>query len=96
MTPAQTDTAPTQGHAASQVLSVDAMGGDKGPATVVAGLSKFLKDKPDARAILHGPKAEMEPGQWQQMREFLAPQYDAMSEMLGSLPPSWGKEPARV
>ena len=60
MTPAQTDTAPTQGHAASQVLSVDAMGGDKGPATVVAGLSKFLKDRPDARAILHGPKAEME------------------------------------
>lgn len=61
MTTPQTDTAPTQGHAASQVLSVDAMGGDKGPATVVAGLSAFLRDKPAARAILHGRKAELEP-----------------------------------
>jgi len=59
MTPAQTDTDLTQGHAANQVLSVDAMGGDKGPATVVAGLSKFLGDKPEAHAILHGPKAEL-------------------------------------
>ena len=61
MTTPQTDTAPTQGHAANQVLSVDAMGGDQGPATVVAGLSLFLKDKPAARAILHGPKAELDP-----------------------------------
>ncbi|SFS08832.1 phosphate acyltransferase PlsX [Yoonia litorea] len=60
MTPAQTDTDPTQGHAARHVLSVDAMGGDKGPATVVAGLSMFLKDKPDAHAILHGPKSDMD------------------------------------
>jgi glycerol-3-phosphate acyltransferase PlsX len=36
------------------------MGGDKGPATVVAGLSKFLGDKPKARAILHGPKVELQ------------------------------------
>ncbi len=43
------------------MLSVDAMGGDKGPATVVAGLSAFLNDKPAARAILHGRKAELEP-----------------------------------
>ena len=61
MTTPQTDTAPTQGHAVNQVLSVDAMGGDQGPATVVAGLSLFLKDKPAARAILHGPKAELDP-----------------------------------
>ncbi|MDP5361478.1 MAG: phosphate acyltransferase, partial [Paracoccaceae bacterium] len=61
MKPAQTDTAPTQGHAANRVLSVDAMGGDKGPATVVAGLSKFLSAEPHARAILHGPKAELDP-----------------------------------
>ena len=61
MKPAQTDKAPTQGHAANQVLSVDAMGGDKGPATVVAGLSKFLNKESQARAILHGPKAELEP-----------------------------------
>ncbi len=61
MKPAQTDTAPTQGHAANQVLSVDAMGGDKGPATVVAGLSRFLREQPKARAILHGPQAELAP-----------------------------------
>ena len=61
MTKAQTDNAPTQGLAADQVLSVDAMGGDQGPATVVAGLSQFLGDKPAARAILHGPKAELAP-----------------------------------
>ena len=61
MTPAQTDTAPTQANAARNVLSVDAMGGDKGPATVVAGLSKFMGKTPDARAIIHGPEAELKP-----------------------------------
>ncbi|MFO8124958.1 phosphate acyltransferase PlsX [Yoonia sp.] len=59
MTQAQTDTAPTQGHAANQVLSVDAMGGDQGPATIVAGLSKFMGKEPAARAILHGPRSEL-------------------------------------
>ncbi|MCO4841402.1 MAG: phosphate acyltransferase PlsX [Yoonia sp.] len=43
----------------ANVISVDAMGGDKGPATVVAGLSAFLKENPTARAILHGPEAEL-------------------------------------
>lgn len=61
MTTPQTDTAPTQGHAASHVLSVDAMGGDKGPATVVAGLAKFLGKQSAASAILHGPKQELIP-----------------------------------
>ena len=37
------------------------MGGDKGPATVVAGLSMFLASQPKARAILHGPRAELAP-----------------------------------
>ena len=41
------------------VLSVDAMGGDNGPATVVAGLARFLNDVPDARAILHGAEATL-------------------------------------
>lgn len=41
------------------MISVDAMGGDEGPATVVAGLSTFLKENPAARAILHGPKADL-------------------------------------
>lgn len=61
MTKGQTDTAPTQADGASCVLSVDAMGGDKGPATVVAGLSMFLAQTPGAQAILHGPQTELEP-----------------------------------
>ena len=44
----------------ANVLSVDAMGSDKGPATVVAGLSKFLNATPGAHALLHGPKAELD------------------------------------
>ena len=61
MTSAQTDTAPTRDDAAKTVLSVDAMGGDQGPATVVAGLSQFMGDTPDAKAIIHGPMAELTP-----------------------------------
>ena len=45
----------------ANVLSVDAMGGDKGPATVVAGLAMFLGSTPGARAILHGPAAQLDP-----------------------------------
>ncbi|ADO42517.1 phosphate acyltransferase PlsX [Ketogulonicigenium vulgare] len=36
------------------VISVDAMGGDKGPAAVVAGLDLFLASRPDAQILLHG------------------------------------------
>ncbi|WP_420859267.1 phosphate acyltransferase PlsX [Marivivens marinus] len=43
------------------VLSVDAMGGDKGPATVVAGLARFLSENPEARALLHGPRDQLNP-----------------------------------
>ena len=43
------------------VLSVDAMGGDKGPQAVVAGLAKFFAKMPDARVILHGPAAQLTP-----------------------------------
>ena len=47
---------------ASRVLSVDAMGGDNGPATVVAGLAAFLdKAGPEARALLHGPRSTLDP-----------------------------------
>ncbi len=42
------------------VLSLDAMGGDKGPGPVVAGLAKFLTGRPSAKVILHGPRAELE------------------------------------
>jgi len=45
--------------AATQVgrvtLSVDAMGGDKGPQVVVLGLERFLADVPIAQVLLHGP-----------------------------------------
>ena len=36
------------------VISVDAMGGDRGPAPVIAGLSRALKDDPSLRFILNG------------------------------------------
>jgi glycerol-3-phosphate acyltransferase PlsX len=42
------------------VISVDAMGGDLGPATVVAGISDSAKINPDIAFILHGPKAELD------------------------------------
>lgn len=42
------------------VLSIDAMGGDRGPAAVVAGCSRSAKRNPDIAFILHGPKAELD------------------------------------
>lgn len=42
------------------VLSVDAMGGDRGPAPVIAALSRTLKDDPSLRFILHGDGATLE------------------------------------
>ena len=42
------------------VISVDAMGGDRGPATVVAGISHAAKKNPDIGFILHGPRDELE------------------------------------
>ncbi len=61
MTQSQTDNAPTPAASASNVLSVDAMGGDQGPAIVIAGLSTFLGKTPDAYAIVHGPEATLKP-----------------------------------
>ena len=43
------------------VVSVDAMGGDRGPAAVVAGLAKSAKANPDIAFILHGNEAELTP-----------------------------------
>ena len=65
MSPARTtDTDPRAArngdHGTPVILSIDAMGGDKGPATVVAGLARFLAETPDARAILHGPKSDLD------------------------------------
>lgn len=44
----------------SVVISVDAMGGDRGPAAVVAGIAESAERNPDIRFILHGPKAQLE------------------------------------
>ena len=41
------------------VISVDAMGGDRGPAAVVAGLSISAATYPDVDFILHGNEAEL-------------------------------------
>lgn len=41
------------------VISVDAMGGDRGPATVVAGIADSAAKNPDLAFILHGPEAEL-------------------------------------
>ncbi|HVG48108.1 MAG TPA: phosphate acyltransferase PlsX [Rubellimicrobium sp.] len=43
------------------VISLDAMGGDKGPQVVVAGLEAFLKDTPGSRVLLHGPREVLTP-----------------------------------
>lgn len=42
------------------VVSVDAMGGDHGPATVVAGLAMSARANPGIAFILHGDKAELD------------------------------------
>ena len=41
------------------VISVDAMGGDRGPAAVVAGLALCAATMPEADFILHGDEAEL-------------------------------------
>lgn len=43
------------------VISVDAMGGDKGPAAVVGGLVLAARAHPDADFILHGDHAQIAP-----------------------------------
>ena len=41
------------------VISVDAMGGDRGPVAVVAGLALCAGTMPEADFILHGDEAEL-------------------------------------
>ena len=45
----------------SITLSVDAMGGDQGPAVVAAGVIQFLKSDPTATVLLHGQSDVLEP-----------------------------------
>ncbi|MEQ6203517.1 phosphate acyltransferase PlsX [Sulfitobacter sp. HNIBRBA2951] len=54
-------TAPTDQTPATArtLISVDAMGGDEGPAAVVAGCLISAKANPDIAFILHGPEAEL-------------------------------------
>ncbi len=42
------------------VLSIDAMGGDRGPSVVVSGIARSAKKNPELDFILHGPKAQLE------------------------------------
>jgi glycerol-3-phosphate acyltransferase PlsX len=42
------------------IISVDAMGGDMGPAAVIAGCDQSARKNPDIFFILHGPKSEIE------------------------------------
>ncbi|KKL67793.1 hypothetical protein LCGC14_2131430 [marine sediment metagenome] len=51
----------TAGSGRRIVVSVDAMGGDKGPAAVVAGLARAAEQNPDIGFILHGPEAQLRP-----------------------------------
>ncbi len=46
-------------HEGRIVISVDAMGSDKGPAAVVAGISRSAEKNPDIGFILHGDEAEL-------------------------------------
>ena len=50
---------PNPSGASRKVISIDAMGGDRGPATVVAGLVLSAKAYPDAHFVLHGDQAEL-------------------------------------
>ena len=43
------------------VISIDAMGGDRGPEPVLDGLQLALKESPDLRFIVHGDAALLEP-----------------------------------
>lgn len=43
------------------MISVDAMGGDRGPAAVVAGLLRSAEAEPGTTFILHGDRAVLEP-----------------------------------
>ncbi len=51
---------PSKAAAGRTIISVDAMGGDEGPATVVAGISRSAYKNPEIGFILHGPRDELE------------------------------------
>ncbi len=61
---AQTDHTSANTHARADgrtLISVDAMGGDEGPAAIVAGCSLSAKINPDIAFVLHGDTAQLDP-----------------------------------
>ncbi|WP_134724601.1 phosphate acyltransferase PlsX [Paracoccus luteus] len=51
--------ADTRRSGGSVVISVDAMGGDRGPATVIAGIAESAEKNDAIRFIVHGPEPEL-------------------------------------
>lgn len=51
----------TTGATRRITISVDAMGGDRGPAAVIAGIEKSAEKNPDVAFIVHGPALELKP-----------------------------------
>ena len=41
------------------MISVDAMGGDRGPTAVVAGMAESAEKNPEIRFVVHGDEAEL-------------------------------------
>ena len=50
----------TKGAADKIVLSIDAMGGDRGPAAVVAGVARAAKQNGHLHFIIHGKKSVLD------------------------------------
>ncbi|MEM8871113.1 MAG: phosphate acyltransferase PlsX [Pseudomonadota bacterium] len=50
-----------QGPDRSTVISIDALGAERGISSVLAGMAKSAHKNPDIRFILHGPEAEISP-----------------------------------
>lgn len=50
---------PVPGKGGGVVISVDAMGGDRGPAAVVGGMADSAAINPDIRFIVHGDETEL-------------------------------------
>lgn len=63
MTDPRQEDSPRAAATGEIVISVDAMGGDKGPAAIVAGLGRFFDTRPrrDARIRLAGPEGVLRP-----------------------------------
>ena len=51
----------SQSETQTVILSVDAMGGDAGPAAIVSGCAKSANKNPDLGFILHGNEQELRP-----------------------------------